>query len=373
MKITYIVSGIKRSVFFENTAIELKRRNYEIDFILVGNLSNDFELFLTEKEIKFTYINLKGWPSYLACIKQIFKVIKHNKPDIVHTHLTTANILGLTAARLAGVRIRIFTEHTGKINGNDIKARLYNYIKIKSAVYAVAITEQVKNALVKQRFKVNKIQVIHHGFNIERFQQNDVLQTTILKRKYNPKGKYPVIGLIARSVEMKGIQYAIPAFKKLILDYPDALLCLFSFSEAEEYSIHLNQMLENLPADSYIKVEFENNVYDMYQLFDIFVHIPTNKFYEAFGQVYIEALASGIPSVFTLSGIANDIIINNENAIVVGYKNSEEVYQGLKKLLNDKAFAEHLASNGRIAVKTAFDFEVYMNNLHDFYKRLCNF
>ncbi len=372
MKLTYIVSGISRSVFFEITAVELKKKGYDIDFILIGNHSNDFELFLQDNHFKFTRVLLKGWLSYPACIKHIYKILKTNRPDIVHTHLTTANILGLTAAAMAGIKLRVFTKHSGQIPGLDLKLKLYDYITLTFSVYAVAITAGIKKALVKQKYKEDNIQVIHHGFNIDRFGDHDAKKVLLLKKKYNPDDKYPVIGLISRCVEWKGIQYAIPAFKKLLSDYPNALLCLFNFSENGEFSKQLNDQLNDIPRNSYIKIEFENSVYDMYQVFDIFVHIPVNPFSEAFGQVYIESLAAGIPSVFTLSGIANDFVIHNENALVVDYKNSEEVYQAIRKLLDDKSMSERLVYNGKEAVREAFSIGMYITQLDNFYKCIYN-
>ncbi len=44
------------------------------------------------------------------------------------------------------------------------------------------------------------------------------------------------------------------------------------------------------------------------------MHVTIGKHYEAFGQIYVEALAAGIPSVFTLTGIAPEIIEHEHNA-----------------------------------------------------------
>lgn len=370
MKITYIVSGITRSVFFEHTAVELKKLGYDIDFILVGNRGNEFGLFLQANDFKCNLINLKGWISYPACIKQIYKIIKNNQPDIVHTHLTTANILGLPAAKLAGIKLRVFTKHSGQTGHKDLKLKLYEYITKAFTVYAVAITKREKEALVREKYKKRHIEVIHHGFDIERFMKNDLRELSLLRNKYNPEGKSPVIGIISRCVEWKGIQYAIPAYKNLLKDYPNALLCLFNFSEQEEYSSFINKQLEEIPSTSYIKIDFENNVYDMYKLFDVFVHIPIDPISEAFGQVYVESLASGIPSVFTLSGIANDFIVHNENAQVVDFKNSNEVYIAIKRYLEDLLMAQRIVENGITSVRKEFSLNNYITHLDNFYQRI---
>ena len=47
----------------------------------------------------------------------------------------------------------------------------------------------------------------------------------------------------------------------------------------------------------------------LYILFDLFIHIPNSRNSEAFGQVYIESMLLKIPSIFSNSGIMNEISI----------------------------------------------------------------
>ncbi|WP_296705665.1 glycosyltransferase, partial [Algoriphagus sp.] len=45
----------------------------------------------------------------LKCLWQLYQLFKKEKPDIVHTHTPKAGILGMLAAKLAGVKVRIHT------------------------------------------------------------------------------------------------------------------------------------------------------------------------------------------------------------------------------------------------------------------------
>ncbi len=111
------------------------------------------------------------------------------------------------------------------------------------------------------------------------------------------------------------------------------------------------QGLELIPSENYVEIEFEEDLFAFYKLFDIYVHVPIDSKCEAFGQTYIEALASGIPSVFTLSGIANEFIHNKENAIVVDYKNSEQINNALIELMSNDILRSHLIQNGKESIK----------------------
>jgi len=73
----------------------------------------------------------------------------------------------------------------------------------------------------------------------------------LIKTKYNFEGYNPVIGVISRFTEWKGVQYIIPAFKLLLDEYPHAKLVLANATG--DYENEINNLLMQLPADSYVK------------------------------------------------------------------------------------------------------------------------
>ena len=130
----------------------------------------------------------------------------------------------------------------------------------------------------------------------------------------------------------------------------------------------LFKQLSQFGSKQYGTIKFEKDLYSLYHLFDVFVHVPIDEHSEAFGQTYIEALAAGIPSVFTLSGIASEFVKNQENAIVVGYKNSDEIYEGINLILKDVDLKSKLISNGRADVMKYFDVLKMIKSLEALYE-----
>jgi glycosyltransferase involved in cell wall biosynthesis len=101
-------------------------------------------------------------------------------------------------------------------------------------------------------------------------------------------------------------------------------------------------------------------------LFSIFIHVPIDEDSEAFGQTYIESLASGVPSIFTLSGVANEFIKNNYNAIVVKHKNSSEIKDAIMEILQNEILRTSLIDNGKISVNQ-FGINDCVNKLENLY------
>jgi glycosyltransferase involved in cell wall biosynthesis len=235
------------------------------------------------------------------------------------------------------------------------------------STHILAISENVRNILVtEEKVKPGKIRLIHHGFDLERF--SNVQQTDIdeLSAKYNPGNKRPVIGVVARYSHWKGIQYSITAFKKILQDHPKALLVLANAKKGD-YKDEIATLLAELPADSFCEIEFEHNLFALYHLFDVYVHVPIDAELEAFGQTYVEALAAGIPSVFTRSGVASEFIRHEQNALLVDFQNAEQVYQAIVRLLTDAVLRETLIENGRKDIKGLFSLETMISKLEKLY------
>jgi glycosyltransferase involved in cell wall biosynthesis len=172
--------------------------------------------------------------------------------------------------------------------------------------------------------------------------------------------------VISRFIELKGIQYIIPAFRKLLARYPDALILFFNARGG--YESEIKRMLEAIPARNYRLIPFENELSAAYRLFDVYVQASIEAGAEAFGQTCVEALAAGVPSVFTLSGIAGDFIVDGENAVVASFKDSDALYRGMLKILDDDRLMERLRSSGPESVKEKFTVQAMINQLLSLYE-----
>jgi len=78
-------------------------------------------------------------------------------------------------------------------------------------------------------------------------------------------------------------------------------------------------------------------------------------------------LASGIPSVFTLSGVAREFIINKEDALVGDLESTEQIYERLCELIENKDLCKKLMETGKMHVKK-FNISNYIDKLHQLYR-----
>lgn len=347
----------------------LDRERYEVSFVFLNPEVSPIQKLLAERGHTVRWIDYSGKKHIPRAIIQIRKALREIEPDIVHTHLADASIAGMIAARSIGIKNRVHTRH------HSVECHVYYphgvyYDKMVNRLSKriIAPTEIVKETLIKREgVDPGKIVLINHGYDLTQFDSDDAGRDEI-REKYGLKGHYPVVGVISRFVEWKGIQYIIPAFAKLTEKYPKAQLVLAN--AVGNYSPVLDKLEKELRPDQYVKIEFEPKIFDLYKNFDLFVHVPVTRDVEAFGQTYIEALYSEIPSVFTLSGIAHDFIRDREHALIVPHRDSEAIYRAMELLLEDEGLRARIVEKGKEEVRKRFGGETLATELDELYDEM---
>lgn len=368
-KVVYILSNIhNRYIAFEWIAKNIDKNKIAISFILIQKEKSYLENYFYNNDINYSIIYYYG-KGKLEFLKTLFKVIfllMRNRPDVVHTHIFDANLIGLLASKLLFIKKRIYTRHVSTADivyfPESIKYRkIINFL----ATDIIAVSKVVEDVLIKNlKVNKNKIHLLYHGFDMQEYTNISSKRIEDLKEKYKTFD-YPVVGVVSTFQELKGIKYIIEAFKLLLSKYPNAILVLAN-AKGKDYDKIQKQLIEMIPEKSFIEIPFEDDISALFHIFDVFIHVPIDKSVEAFGQVYIESMACGTPCVCTLSGIANEIIENKKNAIVVDYKNPNQIYDAVIEMLENKELRENIIKNAKKSVNQ-FSLQEMLNKLEKIY------
>lgn len=370
IKICHVLSEVDHSYFIEAIEKFTDKDKYELSFVFMNaEVSKLFEKF-SARGTQVEQIIYTKRKELLSAIRQLRKIFKKIKPDIVHTHLVDASLAGLIAARLTGIKKRVHTRHhSSECHTYYPHGVYYDKIVNRLSKRIMAITTVVEETLVKlENVDPEKVSLINYGYDFADFETNPK-NTENLQQKYGLMNNSPVVGVISRFVHWKGVQYTVPAFAKVVEKYPNAKLVLASAHGS--YAAEINSLLEkHLKPEQYVLIQFEPDVFNLYKTFDIFVHAPVNRDFEAFGQTYVEPLYLEIPSVFTISGIANDFIRDKENAIVVPYCDSDAIYESVRLLLEDDVLREKIISQGKSDMEARFHASRLIFDLNKFYAEI---
>lgn len=367
-RVVYIISDIDKALAFEWLSEDMPIAGLEVRFILLNPGDSDLERFLRARQVPVERVLCRGKCDWLSALWAIRKLLLRWKPDIVHCHLLQGGIVGLSAARLAGIRHRIYTRH------HSSQHHVYNRRGIwldrycsRMATRIVAVSGLVQRILMDwEKVPSGKVTLIPHGFRLGMFSRAEAQRVQAFRERNQLGAQRPVIGVISRFIELKGVQYIIPAFRRFREKYPDAVLLLLN--ARGDYEPEIRRQLDTLPVDAYRCILFEPDISAAYPAMDMFVHVPVDDHSEAFGQIYVEALAAGTPAVFTLSGIAPDFIRDGENAIVVPFRDSDAIYTALVRLWEEPELRSRLAQQGPASVREKFDLPVMIKALDNLYK-----
>ena len=365
-KLTYIVSDINKAIAFE-WINEYLPNNIELSFILLNNRDSFLEDYLKKNNVLFHRISVSSKKDYLKAIFKTKRLLKKWNTEIVHCHLRHANFVGLVASKMARIKTRIYTRHHSTYHHDYFpKAVKIDSFINKLSTDIVAISENVKDVLIqKENVNANKIHLIHHGFDLDKFLEIEASEIQFIKNKYAINSDKITIGVVARFINLKGHKYIIEAFSHILKSTPNAHF-IFAHASGPDYEEIHQIITSSLPQESFTEIKFENNLFALYQLFDYYIHVPINKEIEAFGQTYIEALASGTPMICTKSGVANEFIEHKTNAMVVPFKNSTEIVNSFIELNNSPILKKRIIENGLKSVEK-FNLQSFINKLNKLY------
>ncbi len=369
-KLIYVMSDLERAPVFELIDMHIDKTRFDFQVVLVNarNSQTYIEGFFRERGTKVTRLVHKSKKDFPKNIRKLYSIFRKEKPDIVHAHLINAVYSAMAAAWLARVPMRVYTRwHSDYHHRYFPQAVKYDRLANRLATHIVAPGLVAEHVLVNMDgVKKEKVSVISPPFELGRFANPDPEEVKIVTQKYNPEGRKPVIGVISRFTELKGIQYIIPAVARVLEDYPDLLLMLFNAKG--DYADEIHRMLkEQLPARNYLTVEFELMNTAIYQVFDVFVHVPISKIVENTGGVYTEALPAGIPSVFTLSGVIPGRVEHMRDCYIAEYEDNETIYKGIKTILDNPEIAQRFRENGPKTIGEEFTIQKHIEGLNKLY------
>jgi len=299
--------------FFDVHIISLEKHN-------IKGYWNNIDGF---KEFIHTLNKKPGWQ--VSIFNQLAELFKTINPMYVHTHHIGPLVYGGIAARLAGVKQIIHTEHDAWHLAN-IKARLLQKIVIALVrpIYvadAKFVAQQVNHLMPP----LNPI-VITNGIDTNKFKPSTINKRQLLKQAKLPT-ELKFIGCAARLETVKAHDVLIKALHNLPHDI--ALLLAGTGSLEQQ----LKELVVKLNLQQ--RVFFLGHVDDMttfYPLLDVFCLSSNN---EGLPLSPLEAQACGVPAVLTDVGGCKEAVCS-ETGIIVEPNNPILLSQALLRSLNQQ-------------------------------------
>ncbi|MDI3534634.1 MAG: hypothetical protein PWQ82_999 [Thermosediminibacterales bacterium] len=331
---------------------------FNIDIICPHN----GELFKLFSNLDFNLLELPDGDNTLS-LKQ-FRVLNcyfsKNKYHIVHTH---ANLSGRLAAVLNKVPVKVYTRHG--IGKNRTKmGKLQNRLISLFTDRAVAVSNAVKDSLVRDGFPSNKITVIYNGIDFEEIHNAGFKN---IKKELGFDENIFVIGVVARLTPEKGHEILLKALQKL--KQRDKQFKVLFIGDGV-YKNNLENQIKNLGMENDVYIlGYRKDVISIIKNLDISV-LPSLS--EGLGLALLESMACGVPVIGTKTGGIPEIIKHMHNGLLVKSGDEHGLADAIEMLMIDRNLRLKLAEKGRETVEKSFNALKMAEETEKMYLQLLN-
>jgi len=287
----------------------------------------------------------------LLALIEIYRFIKKNNIEIVHTHSSKAGILGRWAAKLAKAKIILHTVHGWSFH--DYQPRFQQWFFI----WQERITAQFTDKLIivsnydKQKGldnyigNENKYTLIRYGIDYTEFN----IRKPDIRKELGIDTHDLVVGMVTCFKPQKSPQDFIKlAFlvKKIIPDVKFLLIGDGILRKKIERSIHKFNLQKQV-----ILTGWRRDIPRILSAIDIFV---LTSLWEGLPIAVLEAMASSKPIISTDTGGVKEVIVEGKSGFLVPSRDMNKMSQRLAVLLNDENLRTQIGQNARKSLDSNF-------------------
>jgi glycosyltransferase involved in cell wall biosynthesis len=352
------------------------------DVVAVSSNGSEVNKFTKNRAIRHQVIEMTRTISpmkdFIALIK-LYRFIKKEKPDIVHTHTPKAGLLGMIAAKLANVPIRLHT--VAGLPLMTSKGFRRGLLVVTEKLTYQCSTETLANSfsiasfmLKEQMISIDKLKVLGNGstngfdnnrFNLENLSA-DRLDFVKREISYNPELFYFLY--VGRLVVDKGIDELYEAFHKLYAKNKSLRLIILGNFEKERDSLNEQRVVEIINHPGIIYLGWREDVEYFISIANTLVH-PSHR--EGFPNILLQSASMQTPII--CSNIPGNIdVVNNDNATLFEVKNTENLLSKMNEVFLNYAVKKNQATILSNSIIDKYSRETVQQIILDYYLEKLN-
>ena len=300
------------------------------------------------------------WQGDWKDFSSLRRFIRERQMQVVHVHWSRDMMVSGLAGRLEHVPVRIMTRHMPYPFKSRLGTALYSRYFFTRIV---AISNSVRETLRQCGVANEKIEVIHHGTDIEAFSQTTI-ERKIVRRDLGIPDDCVAVGIVGRIAPEKGHNVILEAFGRLGDRYP--LKLVVAGSGPDEMLIR--EKIEKLGLnEKVIFTGFRDDVNNIIAALDI-VTVPST-WNEPCSAVIQQGMALSKPVIGTLTGGSPEMILDGETGLLVPPSDSDALAGAVETLARDAFLRRRLGAAGRERVVSHFSLQIMTDKIEALYQR----
>jgi glycosyltransferase involved in cell wall biosynthesis len=290
----------------------------------------------------------------LRAAAELWRILRRERPDVLHTHNPKPGIYGRIVGRLAGVPVVVNTCHGLWATEDDRALKRWIVLALEAIAARFSHAELIQNVedlelLTLRRINVpSRTQLLGNGIDLDRFAP-DSIDPKDRQAARDELGAGPgtiVVGMVGRMVAEKGYPELFEAASRLDGRYVVAAIGPDDPAKADAVTASQRE------AASRAGVVFlgqRDDVERLYAAMDVFV-LPSHR--EGFPRAAMEAAATGLPIVATDVRGCRQVVVDGETGLLVPVRDPVRLAAAIASLGDDP---ERRRRMGEAAARRARD------------------
>lgn len=306
---------------------------------------------------------ISGWNGIRFLFKGIRKILKEERPDIVHVQYMAPGAIPILLLRMLGMKNIIVTVHTAA----DIYSSLYliHFIQKHCVRVFTCITMRAEKSFF------GSAELYNSDTNLKKrnhFTIYNALPPYIhIREEQKPFSDGQItLGVVSRLERIKGMDLVVPAFAKLKKQYTDIRLLVVG--DGSQRSIMQEQAIELGVNDSveWMGRQEQSCLQSLYDRIDILL-MPSRS--EGFGLTAIEGMARGCVVVASDTGGLPEVVKDGETGLLHQVEDVEDMTAKIQSLLESRMRIIQLSRNS-VSYVSQFSFAKYAAAFCNLYERI---
>ena len=285
------------------------------------------------------------------------------RPDVIHTHMYRADIVGTKAAlALAESGHRrpyvVSTVHSSRIRSADDRELIRQLTP--SMDQLIAVSKSIERKIADEHRTGAPVRLIYNGVDLQRYDNQEACCT--LPEEYGMEPGSQIVGVVARLEPEKGHQTLIEAWPHVLRRVPSAYLLIVGEGSRRDF---LEQWAAaHKVAHRVIFTGRRDDIPAVTAALDVAV-LPSWR--EAQGLSILEAMALSRPVVASDVGGIPEMVEDGVTGLLVEHDNPVALAAAIVRLLTDHAFADTMARAGHDLVHDRFCIELMVKSIEEIY------
>ncbi len=314
--------------------------------------------------------------------QHIKQVIKRFKPDIVHTHAAKAGALGRLAAYECGVPVTMHTFHGHVFHSyfGAVKTQFYLEVerklaKISNRIIAISTKQAEELGDVYKVCKKDKLATVPLGFDLSRFNTDQMDKRIDFRAKYAIADDEIAIGIVGRLVPIKNHGLFLRALQQ-VLSNTTKKIRAFIVGDGEERAslMALAQELginfvgpEAAALGQKAPLTFTSWITAVDSVYAGVDVVALSSLNEGTPVTLIEAQAANKPIVTTNVGGVCDVVLPGKTALISSSKEVDAFAANLLKMVERDGLRSRLGKKGYQHVRRQYGYERLVGDISELY------